>query len=292
MKRIAASAALTVIVLLTAPGASAAQVPDNLKAPPRAAQPVAPPYQENANAPETRQRLQELLRQFPPSVTEVLRADPSLLTRADYLAPYPALGAFLQQHPEVARNPTYFFGRFEYYEPRATDRSFELVQMVLAGIGFTLLGSTVVGVFVWLVKTAVDHRRWLRVTRTQTEIHTKLLDRLGTNDELMAYIQSPAGRRFLESAPISVSLEQEPRTVGAPVTRIIWSMQAGVVLAALGMGFWLVQTRTNLEISEGFWIIGVLIAALGIGFLASAVLAYVISARLGLVQRPKVEQEA
>jgi hypothetical protein len=292
MKRIAASAALAAIVLLTAPGASAAQVPDNLKAPPRAAQPVAPPYQENANAPETRQRLQELLRQFPPSVTEVLRADPSLLTRADYLAPYPALGAFLQQHPEVARNPTYFFGRFEYYEPRPNDRSFELVQMVLAGIGFTLLGSTLVGVFVWLVKTAVDHRRWLRVTRTQTEIHTKLLDRLGTNDELMAYIQSPAGRRFLESAPISVSLEQEPRAVSAPVTRIIWSMQAGVVLAALGMGFWLVQTRTNLEISEGFWVIGVLIAALGIGFLASAVLAYVISARLGLVQRPKVEQEA
>jgi len=292
MKRIAASVALTAIVLLTTPGGVAAQVPDNLKAPPRAAQPVAPPYQENANAPETRQRLQELLRQFPPSVTEVLRADPSLLSRADYLAPYPALAAFLQQHPEIARNPAYFFGRFEYYEPRATDRSFELVQMVLAGIGFTLLGSTVVGVFVWLVKTAVDHRRWLRVTRTQTEIHTKLLDRLGTNDELMAYIQSPAGRRFLESAPISVSLEQEPRAISAPVTRIIWSMQAGVVLAALGMGFWLVQTRTNLEISEGFWVIGVLIAALGIGFLASAVLAYVISARLGLVQRPKVEQEA
>jgi len=69
-------------------------------------------------------------------------------------------------------------------------------------------------------------------------------------------------------------------------------MQAGVVLSVLGIGFWVVQTRTIPEISDGFWVIGVLIAALGIGFLASAVLAYVISSRLGLVQRPKVEQEA
>jgi hypothetical protein len=162
--------------------------------------------------------------------------------------------------------------------------------MILAGFGLTLLGSSILGVFIWLVKTAVDHRRWLRLTRTQTEVHTKLLDRLGTNEELMAYIQSPAGRRFLESAPIN--LEQEPRTTNAPVSRILWSMQAGVVLGALGLGFWLVQTRTTLEVSEGFWIIGVLIAALGFGFLASAVVAYVISSRLGLVSRPKMEQEA
>ena len=69
-------------------------------------------------------------------------------------------------------------------------------------------------------------------------------------------------------------------------------MQAGVVLGALGLGFWLVQTRTSLEVAEGFWIIGVLIAALGFGFLASAALAYVISSRLGLVNRHKTEQEA
>jgi len=36
----------------------------------------------------------------------------------------------------------------------------------------------------------------------------------------------------------------------------------------------------------------VLIGALGFGFLASAVMAYVISSRLGLVNRSKTEQEA
>jgi hypothetical protein len=291
MKRIAASAALATICLLTAPYRLAAQVPDNLKAPPRPAAAQPPAFQEDANAAETRQRLQELLRQYPPSLSEVLRIDPTLMTRADYLAPYPALGAFLQQHPEVVRTPSYYIGEFNYNVPRAGDRSYELVQTLLAGVGFTLLGSTLVGVFVWLVKTAVDHRRWLRLTRTQTEVHTKLLDRLGTNEELMAYIQSPSGRRFLESAPIS--LEQElPRATSAPLSRILWTMQAGVVLGALGLGFWLVQTRTTLEVSEGFWIIGVLIAALGFGFLASAIVAYVISSRLGLMNGRKTEQEA
>ena len=298
MKRLAARAAVIAVLLMTASGSLDAQVPDSERPrplpdsarvpPPQAG--VPPAYVDNPNAEETRQRLHELFRQYPPSVYEVLRIDPTLLTRGDYLAPYPALAAFLQQHPEIARAPSYYIGEFRYVTPRSGDRSYELVQMILGGIGLTLLGSTMTGVFVWLVKTAIDHRRWLRLSRIQTDVHTKLLDRLGTNDELMAYIQSPAGRRFLESAPITV--EQEPRAALAPLSRILWSMQAGVVLSVLGIGFWVVQTRTIPEISDGFWVIGVLIAALGIGFLASAVLAYVISSRLGLVQRPKVGQEA
>jgi hypothetical protein len=162
--------------------------------------------------------------------------------------------------------------------------------MLLASIGLAAGGAAFIGVFIWLVRTAIDHRRWLRLTRTQTDIHTKLLDRLGTNEELMAYIQSPAGRRFLESAPINVEQEQQ-RTPHAPVSRILWSLQAGVVLAALGIGFWLVQTRANAELAEGFWVMGVLIAALGLGFVTSAIVAYLISARLGLMNRPKVEQQ-
>ena len=117
-------------------------------------------------------------------------------------------------------------------------------------------------------------------------MHTKLLDRLTTNEDLLAYIQSPAGRRFLESAPIT--MEQEPRITGAPISRIIWSLQAGLVLAALGVGFWFVQSRNlSPDAAEGFFIIGVMAMSLGVGFTASAVLAYVLSMRLGLLPRPK-----
>ena len=208
------------------------------------------------------------------------------MNRPDYLAPYPALAAFLQQHPEIVRNPSYFLGRFEYYEPGPRNESLEMFQMILAGTGVALGFAAFLGVFVWVVRSIIDHRRWLRLSRTQAEVHTKLLDRLTTNEDLLSYIQSPAGRRFLESAPIA--LDQEPRAASAPISRIIWSMQAGLVLAALGTGFWFVQLRNvSQEAAEGFFIIGVLAFSLGVGFTASAILAYVLSTRLGLVPRPK-----
>jgi hypothetical protein len=257
--------------------------------------PVTPPpqqipvFQESADARGTRAQLQQLLRQHPPAVGEVLQRDPSLLSRADYLSPYPVLQAFLQRHPEVARNPSFFLGNFDYYEPRPEDRSLEMFQIILAGTGVAAGVSAFLGVLVWVIRTIVDHRRWLRLSRVQAEVHTKLLDRLTTNEDLLAYIQSPAGRRFLESAPIT--LEQEPRVTGAPVSRIIWSLQAGLVLAALGSGFWFVQRNVSADAAEGFFIIGVLAVALGVGFTASAVLAYVVSSRLGLVPRPKSSGE-
>ena len=82
---------------------------------------------------------------------------------------------------------------------------------------------------------------------------------------LLAYIQSPAGRRFLESTPIT--LDGESRPTGAPFGRILWSLQAGIVLLALGIGFWFVQNDVMPEIAEGFHILAVIAVALGAGFI-------------------------
>ena len=279
MHRIAHSTLILLVLALTSAGLAAQERP----APPATQQ--IPVFQETADARATRVQLQQILRNHPPAVGEVLQRDPSLLTRADYLSPYPVLWAFLQKHPEIPRNPSFFLGNFEYYEPRPQDRSLEMFQIILAGTGIVMGISAFLGVFVWVVRTIIDHRRWLRLSRVQAEVHTKLLDRLTTNEDLLSYIQSPAGRRFLESAPIT--MEQEPRATTAPISRIIWSLQAGLVLAALGSGFWFVQQNVSAEAAEGFFIIGVLAMSLGVGFTASAVLAYVVSARLGLVPKPK-----
>jgi hypothetical protein len=283
MHRIARSAAFGVAILVALPGTPRAQTPER-----SAAQPPQVVFQDSPDSRQTRERVRQLLRQYPPAVGEVLQRDPSLLNRPDYLAPYPALVAFLQQHPEIARNPSFFLGSFDYYEPRPQDPGLEMFQMILAGTGLAAGVAGFFGVFMWLVRSIIDHRRWLRLARVQAEVHIKLLDRLTTNEDLLAYIQSPAGRRFLESAPIT--LEQEPRASGAPLTRIIWSLQAGLVLMALGTGFWVVQRNVTAEAAEGFFVIGVLAVALGVGFTASAVMAYVVSARLGLVNPPKTEQ--
>jgi hypothetical protein len=279
MHRIAHSTLLLLVLALTSAALTAQERPET-----PAPQQV-PVFQESADARATRVQLQQILRQHPPAVAEVLQRDPSLLTRADYLSPYPVLWAFLQKHPEIARNPSFFLGNFEYWEPRPQDRSLDMFNTILAGTGVAAAVSAFLGVFVWVIRSIIDHRRWLRLSRVQAEVHTKLLDRLTTNEDLLSYIQSPAGRRFLESAPIT--MDSEPRPSTAPVTRILWSLQAGLVLAALGVGFWLVQQNVTPEAAEGFFIIGVLALSLGVGFTASAVLAYVVSTRMGLLPRPK-----
>jgi hypothetical protein len=289
MHRISRQILLAVAVAVAAAGLRAqAQEPRPVPQAPASQPAVVPVFQDTPDADTTRNRLHQLLRQLPPAVGEVLQRDPSLITRQDYLAPYPNLIAFFQQHPEIARNPGFFLGRYEYYERGPRDQSLEMFQVILAGTGVVAGVSAFLAVLIWMVRSLIDHRRWLRLSRVQAEVHTKLLDRLTTNEDLLAYIQSPAGRRFLESAPIT--LDEEPRATTAPVSRILWSLQAGLVLAALGSGFWFVQHNVTPEAAEGFFIIGVLAVSLGVGFTASAVLSYVVSTRLGLVSRPKTRE--
>jgi hypothetical protein len=254
--------------------------------------PPAPVFVEQEDARETRDRLHSLLRQHPPAVGEILRRDPSL-ARADYLSAYPALLNFLQEHPEITRNPEFFFGGFEFREQEPTDRSYQMFREVVDGFGFLLIFGGFLSVFVWLVRSVIDQRRWLRVSRTQAEVHTKLLDRLTNNEDLLTYIQTPAGKRFLESGPLLTDGDgPRPAAAGTPISRIILALQAGVVLASLGIGFWISQSRFPEDMGEGFFIIGTLTTALGIGFAVSAALAYLISSRFGLVpSRPVASHE-
>jgi hypothetical protein len=270
-----------------APGAarSAQPAPATPAAQPAPAPPPAVAYEgDRRNAEETRDRLRQVIEQYSPSLYEVFRHDPSLLRNDQYLASYPGLAAFLQQHPEVGHNPGFFVGEPQWSrnrDPRTAtiDAWRDMIQGVTIFSAF-LLAATV---FIWLIRTFIDYRRWLRLTRVQTDAHTKLLDRLTSNEDLMAYIQSPSGRRFLESAPIA--LDGAPRA-SAPVTRILVSLQAGVVLAAGGFGFIYASGRAIEEVAPALFTVGVLAIAFGVGFFASAILAYGLSERLGLLAPP------
>jgi hypothetical protein len=243
---------------------------------------IPPVYQVQTDANTTRDQLQDILRQYPPTVGEVLRRDPSLMNRADYIAPYPQLAGFLQAHPEIGRNPSYYFGGYEYYERRPPmSPEIEALGVLLAGMAGFLGAMAFISVVVWLVRAVIQHRRWLRQSKVQSDIHTKLMDRMTTNEELLAYIQSPAGRRFLESAPIQQESES-PRLGGAPVGPIIWSMMAGIVLATVGIGFRLAAQSVSNEAQQAFTVVGVIVLALGAGFMISSVMAYLVSNRLGL----------
>jgi hypothetical protein len=244
-------------------------------------------FQGNMDAGSVRNQLQEILRQYPPAVGEVLRRDPSLLERPDYIAPYPQLVLFLQQHPEIARNAPFYFGGFDYYDNRRREPlppELEALGVLLGGMGAFLGVGAFIGLLTWLVRAIIQHRRWLRLSKVQAEVHSKIMDRMTTNEELLAYVQSPAGRRFLESAPIHA--DDSPRQ-GAPIGPIIWSMMAGIVFAMAGLGFRYSAQWVTTAASQAFTVVGVIILALGAGIILSALMAYLVSSRLGLFpQRP------
>lgn len=273
-------AALALIPVLAGSPATAAQTATPLPVASTAAPVAAAAMPEPLNALETRREMNEVLRSLPPAIGQVLRYDPALLTRADYLAPYPPLAAFLQQHPEVSRNPAYFLGTPDMSDPDPDARGMRLAEDVMTSVGVFVIISCLASFLVWLVRTVIDHRRWLRLSKIQVDVHTKVLDRLSTHDDLLAYIQSPSGRRFLDSVPIEMDGQSKP--TGAALARVLWSLQAGVVLLAVGVGFWVLQQRIP-GAAEGLSIISTLAMALGTGFVAAAGVSYAISTRHGLI---------
>jgi hypothetical protein len=218
----------------------------------------------------------------------VLKLDPSLLSNQAYLAPYPALAALLSQHPEVAHNSTYFLSSIYTGEssPPMPDtdhaQTVRMVQETLRGIIVVSGIATVLAILAWVVKMIIDYRRWNRLARVQSDAHTKLLDRLTSNEEILAYVQSSAGKSFLRSAPIA--LDSTMRGIGAPIGRILWSVQAGIVVAAVGIGLQFVSWRFpfDSDTAQPLSAMGTLAVALGVGFVMSAGVSYVLSRRLGL----------
>ena len=274
------------LAALPATGAAGQGRPSRPEAPARPE--AAPPAMvDEQTARETRDRLHQVLEQYPPSVGQVLRLDPLLLTRPDYLAPYPTLAAYLGQHPEVAHNPVFFLGVSsgggQYSDNRAQ------ATREIAGVfeGLEVLLGIITGMLTlaWLARAALDYRRWLRSMKIQTDAHTKIVDRLASNEDLLAYMQSPVGQRFLSSSPMAPpSLTQLAQPMGAPLNRILWSVQAGVVLTIAGAGLWLAKNGVIDEAGQVMQVLAVLTMALGIGFVVSALASYGLSRQLGLVQ--------
>jgi hypothetical protein len=244
----------------TAPATTAALEPDSLS---------------------VREKLMTTLHGLPPEVGMVLKLDPTLFGNHDYLGSYPSLAAFVNDHAEVAHNPRFFLENVDIhtdYRPdppnvRIWDRMMETLSIIFL---FVLAAGTIL----WVVKTVVESRRSNRVSQAQSETMSKLLDRFGSNDELIAYLESPAGKRMLDAA--GGSMEPGPRPLSAPVNRIFWSVQVGLVATAVGVGMQLVSLRVPPELDPPVFAVGVTLLSIGVGFILSAFVSYVLSRRLGL----------
>ncbi len=243
---------------------------------------------QDARAEETRRALEELMRQYPPDLGRVLRLDPSLMGNAAYLEPYPALAAFLESHPAVAHYPDYylsFAGRTgEPLDPamQLRMRALDTWRETIGGLGLMMVAVLVVSALLWLVRLFLEHRRWLRETRLQAEMNNRVFERFGSSDQLLAYLQSQPA-----AAPtVRTSRAESTALVGAPISRILWAVQAGLVLTCGGIGLLVIKHYVIDELGELLLTGGVLAISLGAGFAVASYASYNLSRRFGLVPPP------
>jgi hypothetical protein len=245
---------------------------------------------------DLREQLLNLLR-MSPTLTEVVASDPTLLANQDYVSRNnPELEKFLQNHPEIARNPDFYL--FADLPPGRGRRSEKLMRKtwmdqvhdsqdnrasaeLVRAVGPFLVLLTVVGTLIWLIRILLENRRWGRIFAMQTSVHGKLIDRFGHNEELLSYMNTEAGRRFLEAAPIPIGFEPDQR-VPAALSRVLVPLQIGVVLTLLGTGL-LVLRHSLPDIASSLLVLGIVVLMPGIGFIISAGITWLLAARLGLM---------
>ena len=248
------------------------------------------------SADDVRTELSSLLRQYPPALRDVLRLSPSLAANADYLQPYPALAAFFAAHPEILRNPSFYLGTSYLGTARGAGDDTPATRRVrvasdMLDSAFTFFGlMTLLGVVAWIIRSLMDHQRWKRALRVQADAHAKVLERLSSTDDVLTYAQTPAGRQFLESgAPV----EPARPALAAPIQRILWSVQMGMVIAVLGIGILVcagsIDSGSELaDVSSLLTMVGTVGVAVGVGFLLSAVVSYSPVTAAGPADRPGV----
>src|SRR5581483_925062 len=175
---------------------------------------VAPPSEQEIA--DTQAQLIKLLR-MSPTLTSVVAHDPSLLSDQQYVQRNnPELAQFLTAHPDIAQNPDfYLFSQLNSRDGRR-DRALEravwpefsgpmreesvaprIVEPITAAVAF----ASFLFAMVWLVRLFVESRRWGQVFKQQNDVHARLIDKFSTSQELAAYMETEAGRRFLEAAP-------------------------------------------------------------------------------------------
>jgi hypothetical protein len=125
----------------------------------------------------------------------------------------------------------------------------------------------------WIVRIVTTSRRQTKMAALQAEMQEKLLDKFGSSEEVISYLESDAGRQFLDTATF------EPTN---PYRRILGSIQTGLILTAAGGAFLFLRGEMA-EADDAFVFLGALGLAMGLGFLVSAVATFVLSKSWGLV---------
>jgi hypothetical protein len=256
----------------------AGPVPAYAQKVPAVASAASPPEQDIATVDAQRGALDRFLDAHPEIESEVI-GNPEAMSSPNYLHRHPELQAFLESHPLVKADPRAFLSRgyWRYQsESQRSDLEALLNYFVPASVVVCFLLA-----FLWVIRTVLENRRWNRSFKMHEELHSKLIEKFASGQDFNAYLQSDGGRRLLEWAPPET--DTTSRGLPNPVGRILWSLQAGIVLLLVGLGLIALKGEMAATDAPPLLVFGTLGLTLGIGFILSALASYGLTKHLGLI---------
>lgn len=136
------------------------------------------------------------------------------------------------------------------------------------------------GTFGWIVWVLFTTLRRYLIAKAKAGLQEKVLQRIDSSEALVTLASSDSGRRFLESITVE---ESQP---SAPFNRILFGIQAGIVLIFFGIAMLFLHHHT-VDDGAGFMIFGTGAIGLGFGFLIASAASLAVSRQLGLLDRDR-----
>ena len=131
-------------------------------------------------------------------------------------------------------------------------------------------------VFGWVLKTWLNHKRFMHVLKLKAESNAKLIDRFGTEPGVLEFLKSDASQRLFDVQMTATS--PQATRMPPPYLRMLTALQISLMLLSVGVG--LLYIRRFVEYRDGreaFLFLGTLGVSLGVGALLSAAAALVVA---------------
>jgi hypothetical protein len=141
-----------------------------------------------------------------------------------------------------------------------------------------VIAIAIPSMFGWIVWVVFSTIRRYKIAKLQAEVQGKLLEKVASGQDLLAYAQTETGKVLLESLKVERV---------SPHGRIVGALQAGIVLFFVGVALLALRHQVS-GADEGFLVLGALATALGVGFGVSAAASYYLSKSFGLLNGHRV----
>lgn len=133
----------------------------------------------------------------------------------------------------------------------------------------------VIGFVIWSFFKA---RQTKHMLEAQARFHDKILDRFGSSQDLIAFVQTPEGSRFIER------FGEQPAF--NPLERSLTSIRTGIIITFLGAGMMTIGAMLGIRFDEnGALLLGLVGVFLGAGFLVAAYASHKLARQWGLFDR-------